>query len=138
MCYLSSARAPILGALPGLPCPAQRSYLGSLTSSRRMKSLASSLVLLKYTLRQSRSSRPRCWSGSPASSLPGMVTRHSNWKADTGLSGAGHPCSHPTTRPLPRPPPDSAMPTKGADVEEGRCRAPGHQPQLCPASNQRQ
>ena len=47
--YLSSATAPILGDLPGPPCPAQCSYLGSLTSRRRMKSFASSLVLLKYS-----------------------------------------------------------------------------------------
>lgn len=44
-----------LGGPGGLSCqprpssPAWRSYLGSLTSSRRMKSLASSLVLLKYS-----------------------------------------------------------------------------------------
>ena len=47
--YLTSATVPILGDLPDPPCPAQCSYLGSLTSSRRMKSLASSLVLLKYS-----------------------------------------------------------------------------------------
>ena len=46
--YLSSATAPILGDLPGPPCLAQCSYLGSLTSRRRMKSFASSLVLLNY------------------------------------------------------------------------------------------